>query len=111
MSPRGSRVNTSLAHEAPLAMMVPLIILGFGSIFVGYCFKDVIIGMGTTGLGNAVFVQPEHVSQINGEFLSPLTKMIPVILSLTGAATAVLLYFNTPKAPYIRSIVIFLSNK
>ena len=111
MSPRGSRENTSHTHEAPLAMMVPLIILGFGSIFVGYIFKDVIIGMGTTGLGNAVYVQPEHVSQINGEFLSPLTKMIPVILSMSGAALAVVLYFNIPKAPYIRQIYIFLSNK
>jgi len=72
--------------------MIPLIILGFGSIFVGYIMKDVVIGMGSTGLGNSVFVLPEHVTLINAEFLSPLTKFIPVILSTTGALLAVVVY-------------------
>lgn len=73
-------------------MMVPLVILGFGSIFVGYLMKDLVIGMGTTGLGDSVFVLPNHVTLINAEFLSPLTKFIPVILSMTGAILSVVIY-------------------
>jgi len=72
--------------------MVPLIILGFGSIFVGYIMKDLVIGMGSTGLGDSIFVLPHHVTLINAEFLSPLTKFIPVILSTLGAISAIVIY-------------------
>lgn len=112
VSPRGSQANYKGAHEAPTAMMVPLIILGFGSIFVGYLMKDLVIGMGSTGLGGAVYTLPHHTSLINAEFLSPLTKFIPVILSTTGAATALIVYLNFPAVPvFSRQLFIFLSNK
>lgn len=92
LNPRGSQANYKGAHEAPSAMMIPLVILGFGSIFVGYLMKDLVIGMGSTGLGDAVFVLPHHITLINAEFLSPLTKFIPVILSTLGALSAIVIY-------------------
>ena len=92
--------------------MVPLIILGFGSIFVGYLMKDLVIGMGSTGLGGLASALPQHVTLINAEFLSPLTKFIPVMLSTAGAATALIMYTNYPAAPVpSRQLYIFLSNK
>lgn len=36
------------AHDAPLAMALPLFILSFGAIFLGYVTKDLAIGLGTT---------------------------------------------------------------
>lgn len=83
-NPRGNMTNYKGAHESAPAMMIPLIILGVGSIFVGYLFKDMVIGIGTTGLGNSVYTAGEHITLINAEFLSPLTKQIPVILSMTS---------------------------
>jgi len=91
-NPRGPRNNYLNAHEPLPAMMIPLIILGFGSIFVGYLFKDLVIGIGTTGLGNSIYVSGEHITLINAEFLSPITKQIPVILSILGALSAIILY-------------------
>lgn len=112
VAPRGSQANYKGAHEAPTAMMVPLIILGFGSIFVGYLMKDLVIGMGSTGLGGIASALPHHVTLINAEFLSPLTKFIPVILSTLGAGTALFIYLNYPSAPVpSRQLFIFLSNK
>ena len=35
------------AHESPLAMSLPLFILSFGAIFIGYFSRDIIIGLGT----------------------------------------------------------------
>lgn len=73
-------------------MSVPLVILAFGSIFVGYLFKDMIIGPGTPFFGNSIFVLPSHVNIFEAEFLAPSTKFIPVIFSLMGAAIGFLVY-------------------
>jgi NADH-ubiquinone oxidoreductase chain 5 len=109
---RGSLTNTIGSHESPIRMLIPLILLGIGSIFVGYIMKDLVIGIGTTGLGNAVYTAPENITLINAEFLSPMTKQIPVILSMTGATIAILLYWKMPAAPVpSRDLFIFLSNK
>jgi NADH-ubiquinone oxidoreductase chain 5 len=35
------------AHEPQARMSIPLIILAFGSLFVGYLTKDMIIGLGS----------------------------------------------------------------
>jgi NADH-quinone oxidoreductase subunit L len=34
------------AHESPLIMLIPLLLLCIGSIFVGFFAKDLFIGMG-----------------------------------------------------------------
>ena len=41
------RVSIEGAHDMPKVMGYPLIPLVFGSIFVGYIFRDMIIGVGT----------------------------------------------------------------
>ena len=35
------------AHDSPLPMALPLLVLAFGSIFAGYLTKDMLIGVGT----------------------------------------------------------------
>jgi NADH-ubiquinone oxidoreductase chain 5 len=55
-------------------MTVPLAILAVGSIFVGYLFKDMMIGVGTTFFGNAIFVLPHNVNIFEAEFLDPFIK-------------------------------------
>ena len=42
-----TQYNYINAHENPAQMSIPLIILAFGAIFVGYIFKDAFIGLGT----------------------------------------------------------------
>lgn len=74
-------------------MSVPLVILALGSIFVGYCFKDAFIGLGTPFFSQAIFVLPYNAENtISAEFLSPLIKFTPVIFSLMGALLAFIGY-------------------
>src|SRR6056300_1292200 len=79
----------SHAHEGSWNLTLPLIVLALGSIFVGYLTKEIIWSFQIT--------------------LSPIIptsiKLMPVIFSLFGAGTAVILYhyssriFNTPTSP------------
>ena len=46
-SVNGSRVAYENAHESPFAMMFPLFILSFGSLFIGYLSRDMMIGLGS----------------------------------------------------------------
>ena len=43
----GLRTNYEHVHESPLPIKLPLIVLSFASLFVGYTSRDIIIGLGT----------------------------------------------------------------
>jgi len=46
-NPNGNRYFYEHAHESPLPMTIPLFILSFGSIFIGYLSRDMFVGMGS----------------------------------------------------------------
>jgi len=46
-APNGLQINYMHAHESPLAIAFPLVLLAFVSLFVGYTTRDIIIGLGT----------------------------------------------------------------
>jgi NADH-ubiquinone oxidoreductase chain 5 len=84
--------NILHAHDAPLIMAMPLLILSIGSIFIGYFTKDMIVGVGTDFWGNAIYTAPKNTILLDAEFLPPFIKLIPVIFSLTGAFTSFICY-------------------
>jgi NADH-ubiquinone oxidoreductase chain 5 len=88
------RSSLEHAHDAPFALGLPLFVLSLGSIFVGYLTKDMMIGLGTTYWGNAIFTLPEHSVIIDSEVATGITlvKLAPVLLSIFGASLAVFLY-------------------
>ena len=92
-APRGDYLH---AHDAPLLVAVPLFILSILAIGFGYVAKDLWVGPGTDFLSTALFQHPNHQSLIEAEFAIPLgIKILPAILSITGAALALWLYqFN-----------------
>jgi len=94
--PMGSRTVIEHAHEVPLAMGIPLIVLSFGSIFLGFLTKDMVIGLGTDFWQNAVFVLPKNNLFIESEFIPTSVKLIPTFLSFAGAALALIInhYYN-----------------
>lgn len=95
--PNGPRVNYLGAHEAPLIMAIPLVLLAIMSIFFGYVTKDLFIGMGTNFWGNSLFVHPNHISLIEAEFAIPVGyKLLPLIGSLFGGTLALILYHLFP---------------
>lgn len=65
-------------------MGIPLILLAFGSLFVGYLSKDMIIGLGSTFWGNSIFVLSEHMSFLEAEYLPYHIKVLPLIFSHFG---------------------------
>lgn len=107
----------SQSTESPANMSVPLVILAFGSIFVGYLFKDMIIGPGTPFFGNAIFVLPGNVNIFEAEFLDPSIKFTPVIFSTIGAISGFLVYhysihlLPTFSSPFFLSLYTFFNSK
>jgi len=106
------------AHDAPFAMAFPLFILSIGSIFIGYCTKDMIIGVGTDFWGNALFTHPANLTMLEAEFIPHSIKLIPVILSNIGLISAFILYKNHSYTLYLwkrstlgRGLYTFLNRK
>ena len=87
-------VNKSLkseverSHDAPLAMAFPLMVLALGSIFVGYCGKDMILGIGTTFWGSAIVSLPEMNNILESEALPGKVRLLPFFFTLLGIALA-----------------------
>ena len=106
------------AHESPWNISIPLFILAIGSIFIGYLFRDMFIGIGTPFFNNSIFVLPEHYKVAEAEFLDPILKWIPVILSILAASLAVFLYYFYSNLTYKfttskfgSTVYTFLNNK
>lgn len=87
-------------HDAPFIMALPLILLAFGSIFVGYLGKDMMIGLGTNFWGNALFVLPKNINLLESEYIPSTQKMIPLIFTLCGAFLAYLVNYNFVRETY-----------
>lgn len=80
------------AHDVPLEMGVPLGLLAFGSIFVGYLSKDMFVGLGTNFWNNSIYINPANNQMIDAEFLPTFFKILPVIVSFCGLFGAFYLY-------------------
>lgn len=117
-SPNSSQTSFLGAHEAPWPMSLPLLILAFGSIFIGYLFRDLFIGLGTDFFAHSIFILPKNYNVIEGEFMNTTVKWLPVILSLFGAGIAIFLYGTAFQTLYMfktskigRKLFIFFNNK
>jgi NADH-ubiquinone oxidoreductase chain 5 len=93
-APKGDYLH---AHEAPMIIVIPLVILSILSVGFGYVAKDAFVGPGSDLLSSALFQHPDHISLIEAEFGLPLLlKLLPAIGSLFGAGLALYLYHVTP---------------
>jgi NADH-ubiquinone oxidoreductase chain 5 len=91
--PNGSKISYINSHEAKLAVIIPLFVLALFSIFFGFVFSDLFVGVGSDFFANSLFIHPNNISIIEAEFSLPiLIKLLPSLLSLFGALTAIFLY-------------------
>jgi NADH-ubiquinone oxidoreductase chain 5 len=90
--PNGYRPIITNAHDSPIRMALPLAILAIPSIFIGFIARDMIIGLGSDFWSNAIFVHPRNLNSIDAEFIPHSMKLLPVGLSILGAASACILY-------------------
>ena len=93
LKPNNSSVGViSHAHESSWIMLIPLLILCFGSIFVGFIAKDLFLGLGVDTWNSSLFQLANHVSFFEAEFLPFYVKLIPFFFSMAGVASAILIY-------------------
>jgi NADH-ubiquinone oxidoreductase chain 5 len=98
-----------------LIVIFPLLLLALFSIFFGFAFSDLFVGMGSDFFQNSIFMHPKNISLIEAEFslsapplmepaktgyssYSIFFKLLPAILSFTGALSAFFLY-HLPTIP------------
>ena len=79
-------------HEPGLPMLFPMGALSVGSIFSGFFFKDLFIGLGTPAWGVSIFVSPTHAYEFGAEFAPYVFKAVPLIFSLLGIGLVLVFY-------------------
>ena len=95
--PNGPKQSYLNSHEANNKVIIPLFLLALFSIFFGFIFSDLFVGMASDFFSNAIFIKPNNISLIEAEFSLPLTiKLLPALLSLLGASLALFLYHKSP---------------
>ena len=80
------------AKEASYQINTVLILLAIPSIFIGFYFKDMCIGLGTDFWGNSIFVLADNMNRIDAEFINQELKLLPVILTCLGSFLAFVSY-------------------
>lgn len=86
-------------HESSSTVLIPLLILSLFSIFFGYLFSDLFVGIGSDFLANSIFTHPNHISIVEAEFSIPLlNKLAPTIGTVITAIIALYLYHYTPSS-------------
>jgi len=72
------RIAVIGVHDGGFKMLTPLLILSFGSIFIGFLSRDVTVGPGCFSFQNAIFILPHNLGLIDAEFLNTSIKNIPL---------------------------------
>lgn len=104
------------AHDADWVMGLVLFILAFGSMYAGWLFKPMFIGLGTDFWNNSIFMA-EHITMVEAEFLPQHVKLLPLLLTLSGAGLAYIfttLYVTRSYMlvlNYFRTVFLFLSQR
>jgi len=94
----GQKQSYLNSHESNLSVIIPLFLLALFSIFFGYVFSDLFVGVGSDFFANSLFIHPNNISIIEAEFsLNPIIKLLPALISLTGAVTAIFMYHRYPE--------------
>ena len=126
--PRLDHLGRKSGEKLNLIVIFPLLVLALFSIFFGFVFSDLFVGMGSDFFKNSIFMHPKNISLIEAEFslsfggplmgpvkagygetsLSQINnifiKLLPAILSFTGALSAFILYhFQRPFPAFLRS--------
>ena len=83
-------------HDANLIMAIPLIFLAFGSIFVGFFTKDMMIEIGSPFWSNALFMFPKNSLLLESEYIPQTQKFLPLIFTFLGALFAFLINYAKP---------------
>ena len=79
-------------HESPWLILIPLILLGLGSLFIGFLFKDLFIGLGSDFWGGYTISRYDSVHIVDSEFLPGGVKFVPLIFTGIGLGLGLVFY-------------------
>jgi len=106
----GSRSILSNSSEGGLRMTLPLVVLIIMTIFIGYLSKDMLIGFGNNVWSNCIVVGIDNERLIDSEFMFPLFKLLPVIVSLLGLLLSFYVYVLNDSILYVSKVSSYLIN-
>jgi len=69
VKPSSHRSVLENAHDAPISMAIPIVILSFGAVFLGYFTKDLAVGLGSPFWQQSLYVHPSHMLFTEAEFM------------------------------------------
>ena len=93
-------------------------LLAIPSVFIGYYSKDMLVGVGTSFFGNAVYTNPSLFNAFDAEFIPLFYKVLPINCSLLGFISALYVYsflseilFFMKSLKLFQKIYVFLNKK
>lgn len=116
--PKGFKFIFNIAHESSFILGFPLFLLSIGSIFMGFFFEDMFVGIGSNFWLASILVLPKNNFEFDIEFLPFWIKIIPLIFSFLGIFISLMFYYVyyneflqvVPKKIY-KYLIYFFSNK
>lgn len=95
--PMGQRQIISYAYDSGPQISFALGILSIPSILIGFYTKDLLVGLGSSFFGTAIFSNAANTNLLDAEFIQSFYKTLPVKLSLFGVLFAFIAYSFGPK--------------
>jgi len=92
VKPNGYKSVIGFASETFSYIFIALCFLTIPSVFVGFCSKDMIVGVGSDFFSTAIYNNPKTLHMFDAEFTEFFYKILPVTLSLFGASLSFILY-------------------
>lgn len=71
-----------LIHEPNIYMTSSLLVLAICSIFIGYLFFELFIGMGSNFFNNSLYINYLNETNLNSEFSLFIMKYVPLLLTI-----------------------------
>lgn len=110
------KVSAKDCHDADGVMIFVLGFLALGSIYAGWFFRPMFIGLGTDFWNNSLMTLPSSGVFIEAEFLPVSIKHIPLFGTVLGCVLAYLATVLYTKqsyhyATYLRPVYIFLNQR
>jgi NADH-quinone oxidoreductase subunit L len=116
-APRADAHTMEHVHESPPVMTVPLILLALGAVVAGAVFYDPFVGHHFGEFWReAIRIAPGNHAMEAAHDVALWVKLLPVLMGVSGIATAYLLYMVFPTVPALlaerfRGLYLFLLNK
>jgi len=90
--PRADEAVMGHIHESPPVMLIPLVVLGAGSLFSGYALYDLFVGGSTSFWGASLFVLPEDEVIEAAHHVETWVEWSPTLATFVGIGLAYWLY-------------------